>query len=255
MQGAVTVQSLFAALVALRDSQRPLSPEHDARWDVIDAWLRASHRPKTTDDEDAIQETLLAIARGIRGMHAASPREAASWIATIHRHNRITAVRNAQRNAAHRLRERAGAEQPPDLDERFAGDGTPVLRGDLHERFVAEIEEAIDVYVAEAEPNPKFRHLRRLQALAAFRKLVLEENAETVAAALAEGELPGVDRIYKWVERGRPILLEAIARWAEQHDGWAWPASEIQEAIRARVEPRRVDWGRPRPERRKRGDS
>ena len=183
-----SLDDLFDALSALRDAGDPFDRRHDAAWRVIDAHLRASFPGDGADADEARQETLIAIGRGVTSMSATVPLQAAKWIVTIHRRKIVDHVRARKRDPAHRGLDR-DAESP------------------------------------------------------------LVDRLEADAPGRDAGPL-GRDRIYKWVERGRPIVVAALDRWASRCGEGSIEAG-IAAVVREIVEARRVDAGKPRPDRRK----
>jgi len=248
-----SLDDLFDALSALRDAGDPFDRRHDAAWRVIDAHLRASFPGDGADADEARQETLIAIGRGVTSMSATVPLQAAKWIVTIHRRKIVDHVRARKRDPAHRGLDR-DAESP--LVDRLEADDRRPLGPAAIARVIATVEEEVDGYLAETEPSPAERQLRRIQARAALHRHVLEADLEDLLRVL-EADAPGRDagplgrdRIYKWVERGRPIVVAALDRWASRCGEGSIEAG-IAVAVREIVEARRVDAGKPRPDRRK----
>jgi hypothetical protein len=128
--------------------------------------------------------------------------------------------------------------------------GNPGLIEAVVERLLAHVGLALE----ETERNESKRLLRATQAKACVLRLVHEADAEAIAAALDVGEPLAKDRIYKWIERGRPVVLLGLEHWERasapedvEH------VQDIARALREIVEERRADAGLPRPTRRKDG--
>lgn len=243
--------TLFDALVALRDGGDPLDRRHDARWRTIDAWLRATFPAVDADADEARQETLLAIARGVVSMEASVPAQAMKWISIIHRRKKIDGLRVRSRDPVRRGLDRGGqGDELPPLVEQIAGIDEPRVDPAAIERILETVEEHVEAILAEDhEHSPAGRHLRRLQARATLRRLVLEADFEELTRSLDADEPLTRDRVYKWVERGRPLVLAALDRWiAEEGEGTM--VASIAAVVRGIVEARRSDAGRARPERR-----
>lgn len=242
-----SLDALFDALSALRDAGDPLDRRHDARWRTIDAYLRATFPAEGAEADEARQETLIAIGRAVGQMEAAVPLQAAKWIATIHRRKVVDGVRARRRDPA-----RSGLDREGDasLVDRLEADDRPSVGPDAIARVVAALEDEIDAHLLEVERSAVKRQLHRTQARAAVHRLLLEADFDEIVRALDAGEALGRDRVYKWVERGRPVVLAALERWARRAGEGSTEAG-IADAIREIVEARRADAGQPRPSRRK----
>jgi DNA-directed RNA polymerase specialized sigma24 family protein len=238
----VSDDELYAALDALRAADDRYAASADVHWRVIDVWLRTRFGGRGADADDARQETMISIARHVREMEADQPAAAAKWVATIHRRKRVDAFRSRKKDAIARGLERTrGDEEGEGAIELVEGGIERGVDPRTIERVVADVEDRVAVHLEETCDDPIARHARRTWARAALRRLVFEEGFEELEAALGDGKPLPRDRVYKWVERGRPIVLAAL-------EGWE---SEVAIAIREIVAPRRIDAGRPRPERRK----
>jgi hypothetical protein len=248
-------ETLFDALVALREGGDPLDRRHDARWRTIEAWLRETFPARGPDADEARQETLLAIGRGVVAMEARVPQQAMKWISTIHKRKKIDGIRVRSRDPIRRALDRGGsAAAEGSLVDRLEADGEPRVDARAIERIVETIEEHVEALLAEElERAPAARHLRRLQARATLHRLLLEADFEELSRMLDADEPLTRDRVYKWVERGRPLVLAAVDRWIA-HDGEGTLVPQIAAVVRELVEARRADAGVPRPERRGEGD-
>lgn len=78
-----------------------------------------------------------------------------------------------------------------------------------------------------------------------------EEDAPAIEAALAPHAAPSRDALYKWIERGRAVLLDVADAWLAELDGDDSDARLVPEVLRQLVEVRRADAGVARPARRK----
>lgn len=254
-----TPESLYLALDALRAADDPFERRHDAAWRVIEEWLRGTFPGTTPEIQDARQETLITIARSVGGMEARVPLQAAKWVSTIHKRKRVDGLRARVRDPVHlgleRGRRREGDEERPRLVERLEAGDEGALDAGAIERILATIEEHVEAHLATLEKSDARRHLLRQQARATLHRVLLGADVAELAATLdlasdAPGEPVARDRVYKWVERGRPIVLAGLDRWvAEQGDGSV--AADVAAVVRELIEARRSDAGRPRPERRK----
>jgi DNA-directed RNA polymerase specialized sigma24 family protein len=236
---------LFAALSRLRE----LSPEDAARertaWSVVERWLRANH-PRGREADDVHQETLIAIARRVSSLEAEHAGAAVRWVSTIRKRKFIDLIRNESRSPARLGLSGTFANDdvptPVDLLER---DDARAVDPEALELLVEAVEVAIGEHADATYTNAIDRQLRRLQGRAMLHR-ALGQDLEGIRAALALGPELGADRIYKWIERGRPVLLAALARLRAE-------ASEeslaVIEALAELASSRRIDAGRPRPDR------
>lgn len=231
--------ALFAALCALRDARDPFVRDLDAEWRHVDAWLRLRGRRSGRDPDSAHQETLITIGGAVRSMRATSPAGAAAWLRTIHERRRCDEARSSWRDASwSALRWQSLGGDP------FARVAAPSDAPTLDAARVVDVLEArIARHVARTRTTPGRRRIAVLQARAALRRLVLEEDGDELAAAL--GVEVSRDRLYKWTERGRAVVLGAL-------DGWTTAPGTLVELVRSAMWERRADAGAARPHRRTR---
>ncbi len=237
---------LYQALDGLRRSEDPMAPHHAPAWATVRAWIRG--RGRGPDAEDIEQETLFAVMRNVQRMTAEVPLAAAKWISTILRHKHIDQIRTRNVDALDHGLVHSAAHDPlesvqADNEER----ATPEMLEDRYGR----IEEAILHFVEESESRPNLRLTQRAQGRAAFYRLVRELDSDDVEAAIGFPEPIGKDRLYKWIERGREVVTQAMDAWvvrAPNDEEIAAIRDVVVETMRAR----RADAGQPRPERRKR---
>lgn len=242
------VEPLWTHLCALRDAQSPTDPRNDRHWREVARWIEQAFPGRSRDLDEARQETLVTLMRHVPSMRAEGPLQAAKWIGTILRRKRIDAARARRADPIEQAlwseRRRDGA---PARLEAVEAPPPPVDRGALLE-VIATALEHVHRALEETEGNASKRQLRRTQAQAALLRLVLDEDAEAIAAALEHGEPLAKDRIYKWVERGRAVVRLGLDRWAREDDP---DAAEVIAVLRGAMNERRADAGVPRPERRK----
>jgi hypothetical protein len=246
-----TADALYDALVALRASSDPLDRRHDAEWRAIDGFLRATFPGGGSDGDETRQETLIAIARGVHAMEATVPLAAMKWVSTIHRRKKVDAIRARSRDPVERGLARGASDEGTSILDRLESEGARPDEEAIA-RVIATIEDQVAAMLAESEASPAIRHLRRLQARASLRRLVLEEGFEAIIEALDADEPLTRERVYKWVERGRAIVTAALDRWAREA-GEGSTVAEVAGVVREVMVERRVDAGRPRPARRRRG--
>ena len=242
-------EALFAVLGRLRDAARGRVPRDPAReradWRVVDAFVRRSRDALGLEGDDVAQDALMAIVRHVGEMEARDEAGAIAWVTRIVRNKKIDAARG-------RLREPRALEAEGDegsLVERLEGeDGRPIDDRALT-MLIEVVEEAITAKV-DGLPLPAIdRQLRRVQARATLHR-VLGAGAGELREVLALESGVTDDRLHKWVERGRPLLVAVL-------EGLAWDQQDevraLFHALRDAVLARRADAGRPRPARRKRG--
>lgn len=244
---------LFEHLVALRDAENALHPRHDRSWREVSRWLEQAYPGRAEGIEDARQEALASLFRNVGGMRAESPLQAAKWVMTIVRRKRVDAIRLAGRDPVLKaLRAEPSGPDARPLLERIAAEDAAVDGAAHLDRVVTTALEHVRRALEETVPNAAKRLLRFTQAQAALLRLVCEEDADAIAGALDHGEPVSRDRVYKWIERGRPVVLQGLARWerslGEDERGDEAPVIAV---LREFVEERRADIGVPRPERRK----
>lgn len=237
------LRALYDALDALRRSEEPFDPRNDAAWRVIASWARGRAATRDRHHDDVVQETLLAIARSVREMEASSPRQAAKWATIILRRKQIDVLRQDAIDAVARG---LGEGEAP-LDAIAADE--PAVPTTLLDAQHRRIEEVV-LQAIEAEPSATVRLTRRSMARAAIYRFVMELEPEAIEARLALVEPIGKERLYKWIERGRALVADAMRGWAA-----ACPDESDVQAISGvvieLVEARRADAGKPRPQRRK----
>jgi hypothetical protein len=241
-----TPESLYDALSALRASTAPLTRVHDAHWKVVESWLRVSFPGRGAENEEAHQETLIAIGRNVQSMQASVPLQAVRWVKTIHQRKKVDLLRARSRNPVLRGLEKTSSESRVSEVEQLESQGDPSLDPEAAERIVSIVEAQVEIYLRSSDTAPSMRHLKRLQSRAALRRLVLEADFDELCAALATGEPMTRDRVYKWVERGRAVVLAALDDWVSR-EGATSMAADVASALREIIGKRRSDQGRARP--------
>jgi DNA-directed RNA polymerase specialized sigma24 family protein len=236
-----STDELFAALSRLRDAARGGTRElrsERADWRTVDAWLRRHRIARSEGGDDLLQEALLAVARRVGGLEARDGSSAAAWLVRVLRHKQIDAARI-----------RASQRVEPLEDDALAATthDAPPLDDDALDRIVAIVEDAIAMHVSTLELAPADALLRRLQARATLQR-ALGATGPEIRHALAIDDAVRDDRLHKWVERGRPILVAALARIGAEPGSVL--ASAIEQLRDVALE-RRIDAGIARPARRK----
>jgi DNA-directed RNA polymerase specialized sigma24 family protein len=223
-----------AALIAIHVSGDPSAPSNAAHWRTVDRYLRDGHAPS-----DVHQEILVAILLGIRTMRERKPKRVMSWLRAVGRSARVDRSRTFGRFDRRRVHIRS--DEPTGVD-LFPGEPPVDPRG-VFERIELVVEARVAAHtVSIIEDDTRCR--RRLQARLALHRLVFGASGEELrklAPDLSD------DLLYKSVERGRQVLADAFTGIATQTEADALVADGVLEAMQLR----RVDAGRPRPERRK----
>ncbi len=244
---------LFEHLVALRDAENPTHPRHDRRWREVSRWLEQAYPGRAEGTEDARQEALASLFRNVGAMRAEGPLQAAKWVMTIVRRKRVDSIRLSGRDpvlSALRAEPR-GADARP-LLERIAAEDPGADGAALLDRVVSTALEHVRGALEETVPNAQKRLLRFTQAQATLLRLVCEEDAAAIEDALGHGEPLTRDRLYKWVERGRPVVLLGLDRWERSlEEDEREDEAPVIAVLRELMEERRADVGVPRPERRR----
>jgi len=237
---------LYETLDVLRHSDDPFASVHGARWRVIEGWVRARHRhDQQGDRDDVIQETLLAIGRNVVRMDATTPAAAAKWASIILRRKHVDAIRGRMRRSDRDARGGPAGEEELDQIEGPPPPVPPELLEDRHDR----IEAVVLAYIEEEVQAPLQRVTRRAQARACLHRLVRDLDIDEVDARLRLPDPISKERLYKWIERGRPTVAAAMRAWTQ-----ATPDDDevraMAQVVIELVETRRADAGKPRPERR-----
>ena len=243
-----TGQALLGALMRLRDAARGTAIRDLARersdWRVVETLLRRTRPTQGVDGDDVLQETLIAIARHVGELDARDAGSAVAWCTRIASHKRIDLARARAREAP-RAEAREGEPDVIDLLER--DDGHP-----LDDRALTLLIDGIDDAIVRhvdglGITSAQERQLKRTQARATLHR-VMGAETDQLRSVLALEPSFGSDRLAKWVERGRPLLLAVLERLAWDHEG---DARAVLLSLRDLVLTRRVDAGIARPERRK----
>lgn len=255
MSGAApTGEKLYAALDEVRQATDASLPRHSGAWRTVIAFLRVED-PRGSDD--ARQETVINVMRYVRSFEGSSPGEAVRWLRTVHRNRSADLYRVDSRDPVRGALERTrpDAEREPSVVERLAAP-EPTLAP----HAAAAIARTSDAVFTRLEArfdierlSTMKRALRRLQARAAWLRLVQEADAAEIEEALAPERAPTRDALYKWIERGRGVLLGVLEAWlaelGETDD--AADARLVPEALMDIIGERRADAGVARPGRRK----
>ena len=248
----VTPDELHRALLTLAADADPTHPRHDASWRVVERAIRRVSPGRGADEEDRRQETLIRVLRSLSTFEPMTPVQSFAWLRTIARNARIDEWRRSARQPA----TLGLAKLPADEDreapvERLAAPEPNIRDPERLDAVLAlvELEVARDLEAHEAREDR--RAMAKVQARAALQRLVLGQDLDGLVAALGYEEPLSRDRVYKWVERGRAVVLRALDHW-EREQGMIEGVSEACEVLRSRMSDRRADAGQPRPERRKR---
>jgi DNA-directed RNA polymerase specialized sigma24 family protein len=252
---APTGEKLYAALDELRQASESGHARHDGAWRTVAAFLRQED-PRGTDD--ARQETLINVMRSVRSFEGRSAGEAVRWLRTVHWNRSRDLWRGEKRDLVRKALERTQPDTDPDAP---AVEQVPAPEP-THAPHAAEaLTRTRDMVFARLDSSlarddglsHAKRELRRLQARAAWLRLVQGEDAEAIEAALAPAAAQSRAALYKWIERGRGVLLEVCAEWTaelggvDEDDEGQRVSATLQEIIGER----RADAGVARPERRK----
>ncbi|MFO0686206.1 MAG: sigma factor [Sandaracinus sp.] len=242
-----TSDELYRALGRLRDAARGVAQRDRVReladWRSVETFLRRSRSAVGPDHDDVVQDALVSIAKHVGTLEADEPGAAVAWVTRIVRHKKIDHARMRVRRLDRVVLDEAEASA---LDRLERDDGRAVDERALG-MLVEVVEEGLTAYVATLSLPAHEAHLRRLQARATLHR-VLGESVADLRAILALDESVGVDRLSKWVERGRPTLDAALERMIPAHEA---EAATVLEALREAVRARRSDAGLSRPARRK----
>lgn len=211
---------------ALLDALPRLRARDAAAWGIVASFLRGLRATRGDEGEDVAHDALIAIVLHADDLRSPAPGAAVRWCARIAQRKRIDVAR--ARGPRWQLVDAAAVELPVRDDGRHLDDRALDV-------LVETIEDAIDRYVNGLTLPAETRMLRRHQARAALHR-VLGADTAAIVGMLALGRRFRSDRLAKWVERGRPILIAALERLAWDHDG------EVREVAFALREIALVPW-------------
>lgn len=227
----------------IRDSRDPRAVQR--AWLELDAWLRRAFGERPGHDV-VRQATLIAVRRGVAGLRAESAAQADAWVRRIFRRARTdeARARGVRERRLVAVADEAAIPAPvPDDDAPTDAERVRAL-----EELDASVSEIVGAHLDATIPDPVKRVGDRARARVAMLRIVYRMEVAAIAAEVeAEWGEIGANRLYKWIERGREVLLAAI-------DGTpgAIEAPEIA-TLREILAARRKDAGQPRPERRRGG--
>lgn len=228
---AVDNDALFAALNALKAGHDPLRA-----WKTIDRWIKARFpQPK---DEDARQLALISIHRNVAQAEASSPQSCAKWVRTIVERKKIDRARAERSRAAVSLVNAQGETL------EVEGDAGVSISEDVLTDLLEQLEASIDVLLEARFDRPMERVVPRHHARARLLR-TLGHDLPAIRSAL--GVEVSDAALSKWIERGLPTLIEAIAHWRGEDEDREVLAARLREKVQAR----RGDAGKARLERRK----
>ena len=226
--------ALYGALTALR-----AGTDVARAWRTIDRWMKS--RFPAAKDDDARQAALLSVHRSVATMEASDPAGAAAWVRTIVQRKKIDLSRRDKRRRALSL---VGSEGE---DLEIEGSASVTLSEGHLEGILLELEGALDRLLEERHPEPRQRIMPRAHARARLFRALGHGVAE-VRELLGWTEPLSDAVISKWIERGLPVLSDAIDRWIDEAPS---ARTELGERLLERVELRRGAVGKPRHARRK----
>jgi DNA-directed RNA polymerase specialized sigma24 family protein len=233
-------ERLFGALAELRASGDVGARAHRDAWGIVTAYVRRLPPP---GNEDLQQETTIRLVRSVAGFAGGTDAEAAAWVRQIHKRGAIDGSRARGRDPVTKaLAVVTGKDLRGPLDDLAS---EPELHAaEALDLFRDRLFDALDECLRETESSPQKRHLRRLEARAAFLRIVYELDAGSLRTELGEAAAASSDaQLYKWVERGRAVLADAAA--ALQKSGSPL-GEDALETIRELANLRRSDAGRSR---------
>ena len=249
---APTGEKLYAALHELRQATEISLPRHGGAWRTVVAFLRLED-PRGSDD--ARQETVINVMRFVRSFEGQSAGEAVRWLRTVYRHRtrdlwRVD-VRDPVRGALDG--KRSDAERDAPAVERLAAPAPSLapLAAAALARTTDAVFSRLELRLESDGVSASKRALRRVQARAAWLRLVQEDDAAAIEEALAPERAPSRDALYKWIERGREVLLGVIDAWIVELAGDDPEALLVPQALKEIIGERRADAGVARHERRK----
>jgi DNA-directed RNA polymerase specialized sigma24 family protein len=223
--------ALFGALTSLKAGRDP-----QQAWAIIDRWTKARFpQPK---DQDARQLALISIHRNVAQAEASSPQSCAKWVRTIVERKKIDRARSERSRAAVSLVNAQGETL------EVEGDAGASISEDVLTNLLEQIEASVDDALEARYERPIERVVPRHHARA---RLLRTMGHDLPAIREALGVEVTDAALSKWVERGLPILIDAIERWKGGDEDREAVATRLLEKVQAR----RGDAGKARLERRK----
>ena len=250
---APTNDVLYAALDELRSTSNPALPRHEAAWRVVGTFLK---RIDPRSEEDVRQETLIRLLRRVGTFAGRTPGEAVGWLRTVHK-RRARDVWRKNENEPTRtalLDERARATGEAPLIDRVE---SPIVRPpNQREAMIEGARDALftrlEEHLLATTPNAKLREMRRVHARVAWLRLIAEADATEIERALTPTPVSSRDQLYKWVERGRILLIDVLDGWIPMVEGeMEEDDRHVLTTLREIFAARRADAGIARPDRRK----
>lgn len=130
----------------------------------------------------------------------------------------------------------------PDVDVTRSADAPAAL-----EEVIDRLRDYVDDAIEAKDLRPLLRVSAQLHASATILAVLGKLGAREIARALGEPDANNA-RIYKWTERGRATIIEALDLWAKAGDE---DDKMLLAELREQFLKRRKDAGRARPQRRK----
>lgn len=244
-------QRLFAALTALREARDRSAPALDRHWRVVYGWIEASFPPRQPDDAELAQLTVLRVMDAVERLEATTPRAAAHWLGTIRKRIGVDAGRSRSRARVRQVGIGSGADEIElvDLGPRPDEDGQSGVADARLAAVEEQLRDRIGALVDARTADARKRIGDRLRADAALARTVRRLGEAELRETLGSAAPSSRDALYKWVERGRELVLAALDVWMAEP---GLPATElgVLAMFREIVGERRADAGKARPDRR-----
>ena len=241
MQHAPRDESLYDALDWLRHHAQTKDARTNAAWRAVQRFVWRLPPP---DKRDQHQETLLKTFTRVATFGGHTDAEAGAWLRRIHTHHGIDAARKTARDpVAKGLDGATSDDEEPRVEKLAHPDIAPdesALQA-LKEALFSVLERKL-----ESEESAARRALHRAHAHAAYLRLVCDLDADAVLRELNAPVQPDKTLLYKWIERGRDVLLQTIDYWRTLPDF----DPELEDACTTLTDiltARRKDAGKARP--------
>lgn len=212
---------------------------------VVDQEIRA--RRATQDIDDVRQEVSIRLLLAQNTFNSDHDNVATAFIRKVTRNVVIDRKRHAQRRPQ-ALPFRDGDRNP--VDTLPAPDPASDVTADLEaasELLIDRMLGEVDLLIEQSGVNATRRELMRLQAHARVLSCVRDKGSQEIAHALGAPDVSNAC-IQKWVERGLPILLQALERLAKTAEP---DERRVLENVTQAIAKRRTDAGKTRETRRK----
>lgn len=254
---------MLGAVLALRASPDPRHPAWTTVARIVRAWCWTSDPLR----EDALQEVMIAFARSLPHLTHLHPLAIRRYIRRAWWSRLADLRRSRSRRRHHELAAEEAASstrylvthgggfmaldngaQPRHLPFRVDGYVSPTPSPLLAPHRIDDVLDIVRRWVARLDDRHRSTSIHRVQAEAALLRVVCGLDVPEIATALGVDVEPAT--VWKWIDRGRAHVLDALNLWIDDECGDEWTEGVV-DALRGLMVERRADAGVLRIERRK----